>query len=55
VHDDMISFRHNPFQLVFKRRRDALDQLEKSLATWLDMNAVLDVMGRSVAFIRTDD
>ena len=52
VNDHEISLRHDRSRFVLQRWRDALDQIEQSIATRFDMSAVLDVVGRAIPFSR---
>src|SRR5256884_9425909 len=47
--DHEVPVGHDHARLIFQRRRDALDQIEETVAAGLDMSAVLDVVGRPVA------
>ena len=47
--DHEVPVGHDHARLIFQRRRDALDQIEETVAAGLDISAVLDVVGRAVA------
>ena len=40
--DHEVAVGHDHARLIFQRRRDALDQIEETIAAGLDMSAVLD-------------
>src|SRR6267154_4326656 len=52
VHDHKIFFGHNGSRFILQRRRYALDEIEQTVATGLDMSAVLDIVGRPIALGR---
>jgi hypothetical protein len=52
VHDHEIFFGHNGSRFILQRRRYALDEIEQTVATGLDMSAVLDIVGRPIALGR---
>src|SRR5882757_8240145 len=49
VNDDEVAFGHDHARLIFEGRRSTLDEVEQTLASRLDMGAVLNVVGRPEA------
>src|ERR1700733_2488067 len=50
VHDHEVSFGHDRSRLVLQRWRDALDEIEQTVAPGCDMSAVLNVVRRPESF-----
>ncbi len=49
VDDDEISLRYDYSGLILERGRGALDQVEETVTAWLNVRAVLNVVGRPEA------
>src|ERR1700677_4991018 len=50
VHDHDVSFGHDRSRFVLQCWRDALDEIEQTLATRCDMSTMLNVVGRPESF-----
>jgi hypothetical protein len=50
VHDHEVSFGHDRSGFVLQRRRDALDEIEQTVAPGCDMSAALNVVRRPESF-----
>src|SRR5260370_27546393 len=50
VHDHEIIFGNNRSRFIPERGREALYEIEQTVAAGLDMSAVLDIVGRPIAF-----
>jgi hypothetical protein len=52
VHNHKVIFGNNSSRFILQRRRDAFYEIEQTVATGLDMSAVLDLVGRPIALSR---
>jgi hypothetical protein len=52
MNDDVVVFCKNHSGLILERRRRGLDEVEEPISSWLDMVAVLNVIGRPETLCR---
>ena len=52
MHDHKVTLGHDHTRFIFEGRGSTLDEIEETFPAWLDVSAVLDIVGRPVTLDR---